>query len=105
MTEIFGWPADETGCGYYRIQLPMQGLAALGHTTSYAQRMPVAVRENPDTIIVGQRIATEGPTELWQNLAAEGGTSSTRSTTTCGTSTPATPGRTSSSTTPTCSSA
>lgn len=72
MTEIFGWPADETGCGYFRIQLPMQGLAALGHTTSYAQRMPVAVRENPDTIVVGQRIATEGPTELWQNLAAEG---------------------------------
>ncbi|MFJ4926819.1 glycosyltransferase family 4 protein [Streptomyces sp. NPDC088736] len=72
MTSIFGWPADETGCGFYRIQLPMQGLADLGHTTSHAQRMPVAVREDPDTIIIGQRIATEGPTELWQHLAAEG---------------------------------
>lgn len=72
MTEIFGWQADETGCGYYRIQLPMQGLAALGHTTRHATRMPVAARTNPATIIIGQRIANPGPTELWQHLAAEG---------------------------------
>lgn len=72
MTSVFGWQADQTGCGTYRITLPMQGLAALGHTTSHSQNMPAAVRCNPDTIIIGQRVCMPGPSRLWQALAREG---------------------------------
>ncbi|MER5750603.1 glycosyltransferase family 4 protein [Streptomyces sp. NPDC002088] len=72
MTEIFGWAADNAGCGYYRIELPMQGLDALGHTTSHSTRMPEAIRRNPDVTIIGQRVCDPRPTQNWQDLAKEG---------------------------------
>jgi hypothetical protein len=70
--DVFGWQADENGCGMYRIQLPMQALAELGHRTAHAQRMPPSVRDNPDTVIVGQRVCNPGPSVTWQKLAADG---------------------------------
>lgn len=70
--EVFGWQADQNGCGYYRIALPMQGLAALGHTTSHGQAMPPEVRDSPDAVIVGQRVCKPGPSSLWQQLAKQG---------------------------------
>jgi glycosyltransferase involved in cell wall biosynthesis len=66
-----GLAADETGCGYYRIALPMQGLTALGYTTHHAQAMPRAIRYQPDTIIIGQRVCMPGPSSLWQTLARQ----------------------------------
>ncbi|MFE3484831.1 glycosyltransferase [Streptomyces griseus] len=70
--DVFGWQADESGCGYYRIQLPMQGLAGLGHTVRHGLRMPQSVRDNPNTVIVGQRVCNPGPSTMWQTLAAHG---------------------------------
>ncbi|MFE7237171.1 glycosyltransferase [Streptomyces sp. NPDC057580] len=70
--DIFGWQADESGCGYYRVQLPMQGLAALGHSVAHSVRMPESARDNPSTVIVGQRVCKPNPTVLWQHLAAQG---------------------------------
>lgn len=70
--DVFGWQADESGCGYYRIQLPMQGLAGLGHTVRHGLRMPQSVRDNPDTVIVGQRVCNPGPSTTWQTLATQG---------------------------------
>ncbi|MER7814563.1 glycosyltransferase [Streptomyces sp. NPDC096153] len=70
--DVFGWLADESGCGYYRLQLPLQGLAALGYATAADQRMPPAARDNSDTVIVGQRVCMPDPTVLWQALAAQG---------------------------------
>ncbi|MFD9223831.1 glycosyltransferase [Streptomyces sp. NPDC060064] len=70
--DAFGWQADQNGCGFYRIQLPMQGLAGLGHNVAHAQRMPTAVRESPDTVIVGQRVCNPEPSVTWQQLASEG---------------------------------
>lgn len=70
--DVFGWQADESGCGYYRIQLPMQGLSGLGHTVRHGLRMPQSVRDNPNTVIVGQRVCNPGPSTMWQTLAAQG---------------------------------
>lgn len=69
---VFGWRADQAGCGYYRIELPMQGLATLGYDTQHSERMPLSVRENPDVTIVGQRVCKPNPTITWQQLANEG---------------------------------
>jgi hypothetical protein len=52
----------------------MQGLAGLGHNTAASMRMPHAVRDNPDTVIVGQRVCKPGPTKMWQHLAKQGRT-------------------------------
>ena len=69
--EVFGWQGDESGCGYYRIKLPMQGLAELGHTATSGLHVPAEVRDSPDTVIVGQRIC--GPaSQFWESLASQG---------------------------------
>ncbi|MEU1088982.1 glycosyltransferase [Streptomyces sp. NPDC005892] len=70
--DVFGWQADENGCGYYRIQLPMQALAGLGHQVGHGLRMPNSVRDNPNTVIVGQRVCNPAPSITWQRLAAAG---------------------------------
>lgn len=70
--DVFGWQADSSGCSYYRIELPLQSLAALGHSVGHAQRMPTEVRTNPNTVIVGQRVCQTQPTKNWQTLAARG---------------------------------
>jgi hypothetical protein len=70
--DVFAWAADNAGCGYYRAQLPMQGLAALGHTTHHGTRLPRPVRHNRDVTIIGQRVCDPGPSSMWQQLAREG---------------------------------
>lgn len=70
--DVFAWAADNAGCGFYRAQLPMQGLAALGHATRHATRLPAPVRHHRDTIIIGQRVCDPNPSTLWQHLAKEG---------------------------------
>lgn len=70
--DVFGWQADQTGCGYYRIELPMQGLAALGYTVTASQRLTSAIRDNPDTVIVGQRVCQDEASRTWRQLAADG---------------------------------
>ncbi|WP_030917266.1 glycosyltransferase family protein [Streptomyces sp. NRRL B-24720] len=70
--DVFGWQADESGCSYYRIQLPLGGLAALGHTVAHSLRMPPEVRDSVSTVIVGQRVCKPNPSKLWQALAAQG---------------------------------
>lgn len=70
--DIFAWAADNAGCGFYRAQLPMQGLADRGHTTHYGTRLPRPVRHQRDTIIIGQRVCDPDPSTTWQQLATEG---------------------------------
>lgn len=70
--DVFGWQADETGCGYYRIALPMQGLTGLGYRAAHSMRMPEAARDNPNAVIVGQRVCKPEPSILWQQLAKQG---------------------------------
>ncbi|MET8826116.1 glycosyltransferase [Streptomyces sp. NPDC004610] len=70
--DVFAWAADNAGCGYYRAQLPMQGLAARGYATHHGTRLPQPVRHNRDVTVIGQRVCDPNPSILWQQLAAEG---------------------------------
>jgi glycosyltransferase involved in cell wall biosynthesis len=70
--DVFAWAADNAGCGYYRAQLPMEGLAALGYATHHATRLPQPVRHNRDVTVIGQRVCDPNPTIMWQQLASEG---------------------------------
>ncbi|MCQ8831742.1 glycosyltransferase [Streptomyces malaysiensis] len=70
--DVFGWAADETGCGFYRIALPMQGLTGLGHRVAHSMKMPSEARDIPGTVIVGQRVCKPEPSKLWQQLAKQG---------------------------------
>ncbi|WP_405580238.1 glycosyltransferase family 4 protein [Streptomyces sp. NBC_01190] len=67
---VFGWRADNAGCGYYRISQPLDCLSALGYRTWHHTRMP----ENYGTyaVVIGQRVTLPKPTERWQNLARAG---------------------------------
>jgi hypothetical protein len=44
----------------------------LGYATAHAARMPVAVQQNPNTVVVGQRVCNPEPSLMWQQLAAKG---------------------------------
>ncbi|PKV95911.1 glycosyltransferase involved in cell wall biosynthesis [Amycolatopsis echigonensis] len=71
---LFGWQGDTQGCGYYRIALPFDALAARGHDAAYSTRMPDAVRDGGVDVVVGQRVCEPGPSGIWQRLAAAGHT-------------------------------
>lgn len=66
--KVFGWSADNSGCGWYRMRMPLDELARRGHDTLVAEDMP---REWLDTcdVIIGQRICKPGPTRTWQRIA------------------------------------
>ncbi|MFD4830115.1 glycosyltransferase [Streptomyces uncialis] len=70
--DVFGWRADDHGCGAYRVRFPFEGLAGLGHTVEHSTRLPAHVREDATTVVVGQRVCKPGPSELWQALAQQG---------------------------------
>lgn len=73
MTSIFGWKADDSGCGYFRLQLPLDSVqnAATDWRVEYNTRMPDWVRDKCD-VIIAQRTCLPGPSELWQSLCASG---------------------------------
>lgn len=74
MTElsVFGWAADNGGCGYYRIGLPMWALQqAYGIHAEAGVQLPKAAMAEA-AVIVGQRVCNPGPSILWQRLAKEG---------------------------------
>lgn len=65
------WAADDTGCGFYRMQLPAAALGAIGHRATAGRVLPDEARESAD-VIVGQRVCMPGPSATWQQLAASG---------------------------------
>ncbi|KND38491.1 glycosyltransferase family 4 protein [Streptomyces acidiscabies] len=67
---IFGWGADEGGCRYYRIALPLNTLKANGYDTHHHTVKPTA--HNTWNVIIGQRVANPGPSITWQSLASYG---------------------------------
>lgn len=68
--KIFGWLADHSGCGWYRIVLPLGYLREAGHDTRWGLKMGQADMDEAD-VIVGQRVFKPGPTVRWQALAAQ----------------------------------
>jgi glycosyltransferase involved in cell wall biosynthesis len=70
---ILGFLADTSGCGTYRMSMPLAQLAAAGHRVTIVRpdhpydftRVPP-----PVDIIVGQRVSNAGISAEWQRLAA-----------------------------------
>lgn len=69
---VFGWAADQTGCGYYRIGLPFRTLQQQYGMKCIASLKLEDVYQKEADVIVGQRICMEGPSGLWQNLYRDG---------------------------------
>jgi glycosyltransferase involved in cell wall biosynthesis len=72
---ILGMPADSTGCGHYRINLPLAQLKRMGHGAGIIRPgQPCDFRDTYDPatldIIVGQRVSGEGISMEWQRLSA-----------------------------------
>ena len=68
---VFGWLADRTGCGYYRLMLPVGEYIARGHPGAYGTGLDRYTRMKAE-VFIGQRVLGEGPTEAWQQMAREG---------------------------------
>jgi glycosyltransferase involved in cell wall biosynthesis len=72
--KIFGWLADMSGCGYYRLMLPGAELVKRGHDVMLDGTLPTAVQNGECDVIVGQRTCLEGASFTWQKLARAGHT-------------------------------
>lgn len=72
MSTVVYWLADRTGCGQYRGLLPGTGLTERGHTVIADERLSWESLDRAD-VLIGQRIAKPGPSQLWQAIAREEG--------------------------------
>lgn len=68
---IFGWSADYSGCGFYRMVMPLREYAARGGSAEWSTDMPAWVREGAD-VVIGQRVCLDGATRHWRDLKAAG---------------------------------
>ena len=68
---VFGWAADQGGCGYYRIGLPLQELRGIGLQAEASTAMPEVVMSKAD-VIIGQRVCIPSASATWQKLCAAG---------------------------------
>lgn len=66
---IFGWAANDSGTGQYRIWMPMWALHRAGHDVQISSSSETELPAEVD-IVVGQVVVDEGRTVAWQNLAA-----------------------------------
>lgn len=70
MTRIFGWQADSTGCGHYRIALPLAEYARRGGLASWSELMTAQHVAESD-VIIGQRVCRDDATVVWQAMCAK----------------------------------
>ncbi|HJT02277.1 MAG TPA: glycosyltransferase [Pseudonocardiaceae bacterium] len=76
MTRIFGWQADQQGCGWYRIKLPLDALVELGHSVGYScdlNETPAEWAGEPPEVLIGQRVSNLAASVLWQALSGQDG--------------------------------
>ncbi|MFB9924861.1 hypothetical protein ACFORO_25835 [Amycolatopsis halotolerans] len=72
--KIFGWLADRSGCGYYRLMLPGAELAKRGHDVMLDGALPAAAKSGECDVVIGQRTCNEGASVTWQKIARAGHT-------------------------------
>lgn len=65
--KIFGWLADHSGCGWYRVILPLGALREHGHETFWAGRFADEDMWESD-VVIAQRVCLPGPTGLYQRI-------------------------------------
>ena len=78
MTRIFGWSADNSGCEWYRLRVPLASLRAhyeadvmvgrLLVNADIARKLGQEPHWRPD-VLIGQRVSNPAPSSLWQALA------------------------------------
>lgn len=66
---IFGWAANDSGTGQYRMWMPMWALHRAGHEVETSSAPQERLPEDVD-VVVGQVLVDEGRTAAWQQLAA-----------------------------------
>lgn len=66
--KVFGWAADQAGCGFYRVGLPLDRLKRLGHDTQVSTLLTGF--EKTADVVIGQRLCNPGPTRWWAEMAA-----------------------------------
>jgi len=71
MTSIFGWMADNAGCAWYRLLLPLGELRRQGVDTRWGPELKE--KDWEVDILIGQRVCLPGPTGIWQRLAKHKG--------------------------------
>lgn len=71
--KIFGWAADNAGCQFYRIKMPLDSLKVdLGHEASYGQKLIEECLRDESYTIIGQRVCNPAPASLWKGFAKRG---------------------------------
>lgn len=70
--KIFGWLADHSGCGWYRMVVPLGQLRQMGHETTWGPKLTEQALEESD-VFIAQRTLRPGATLRWQELAAKRG--------------------------------
>jgi hypothetical protein len=68
---IFGWKADNDGCGFYRVQQPIDALAERGHEATANVTMPVEAFQT-SAVFIGQKVIKDEPIKIWQELRRQG---------------------------------
>lgn len=68
--KVFQWRADTAGTGFYRMEIPGQALALRGHTVITEAHMAPSFVAGAQ-VVVGQRVANDGPASLWKQIATE----------------------------------
>lgn len=69
--KIFGWTADHSGCGWYRVVLPLATLQGPGVEAWFAGKMPEEAWEAD--VVIAQRTCLPGPTEILQRMSKHKG--------------------------------
>jgi glycosyltransferase involved in cell wall biosynthesis len=68
---VFGWLADQAGCGWYRIGMPFGELTEHGWVTEASGRLPAGWADMYD-VVVGQRVCHTPASATWQKICASG---------------------------------
>lgn len=69
---IHGIQCDYSACAHYRLKLPLDQLATLGHETSYSGKIVLSVTHellHDVDVVVGQRICLPDVSAWWQDMA------------------------------------
>jgi glycosyltransferase involved in cell wall biosynthesis len=70
--KIYGWSAGHSGCGQYRVGLPMWGLGLAGHDARAFSVLEEEIPEDTD-VVVGQLLYDVHRTPVWRSLAERSG--------------------------------
>lgn len=70
--KVFGWLADHSGCGWYRVAVPLGQLRQMGHQALWSRRITEEAIEESDVIIC-QRTCLPGPTLRYRELSEKRG--------------------------------